>query len=633
MPLDINLLRTDRGGNPELVKESQRRRNASVELVDEIIAMDADWRRMTGDVDDAKMQRNSVQKEVGKKKKAKEECDDLVAEIKRIGEVIDGLEAQKAEMKIIIDKKLGSIGNIVDDSVPVHTNEDFNRVERTWGTCRDPAGLLNHHDLLWRIGGYEPERGVGVAGHRGYFLRDVGVMLNQAFINYGIAFLRKREYCVLQPPYLMKKDVMAGVAQLEQFDEELYKVTGDGEDKYLIATSEQPICGYHMNDWIEEKTLPLRYSGVSTCFRKEAGKHGADTWGIFRVHQFEKVEQFVIVDSDLEKSNAMQEEMIATAEEFYKSLGFPFQTINIVSGALNNAATRKYDLECWFPGYNAYRELVSCSNCTDYQSRAMEIRCGGKKMGDREKKYVHMLNSTLCATGRAICCLLENFQDANGVRVPDVLVPFMGGIDYLPFVRNARGDKTPFVANPVPAPSANPSNPNTGASSEVDELTAKVAEKGTQVREAKAAKKPKDEIDALVAELKALKADLSSKTLPTPPSAASDKDAKPKEEKKEKKEKTGPTGVTSPSYTSPAPTATRVMQTLPTSVWDGIDTISSDKLEKWLAYYSYVGGYMPSKDDIKASALVSTVDETNAPNTARWLRNIKSFNDADRASW
>ena len=178
-----------------------------------------------------------------------------------------------------------------------------------------------------------------------------------------------------------------------------------------------------------ESELPVRYGGVSTCFRKEAGKHGKDTWGIFRVHQFDKVEQFVLVEGDHAASQAMHDEMLKAAEEFHQSLGFPYQVINIVSGALNNAASKKYDLECWFPGYNAYRELVS---------RSMEIRSGGKKLGDREKKYVHMLNSTLCATGRAICCLLETYQEADGVRVPEVLQPFMGGIDFMPFVRNSQ---------------------------------------------------------------------------------------------------------------------------------------------------------------------------------------------------
>ena len=376
MPLDIQMFRDYQGGDPEAVRESQRRRFASVEIVDEIIAKDATWRRYTGDIDGIKKARNAKQKEVAEKKKAKEPCDEMLAEIRAFDQQVVEAEAAQAAVKIEVDKLLSKVGNICDLSVPVSKDEDAdNRVERKWGTPRDPSGLLNHHDLLWRIGGYEPERGAAVAGHRGYFLKDVGVLLNQAFLNYGIAFLRLRGYTVLQPPYFMKKEMMAGVAQLEQFDEELYKVGGDGDDKYLIATSEQPICGYHAGEWMDEKTLPLRYSGISTCFRKEAGSHGKDTWGIFRVHQFEKVEQFIICEGDLEKSQKIQNEMIATAEEFYQSLGFPYHVINIVTGALNNAATKKLDLECWFPGYNAYRELVSCSNCTDYQVRSTHSKC------------------------------------------------------------------------------------------------------------------------------------------------------------------------------------------------------------------------------------------------------------------
>lgn len=230
MPLDIVMFREHQGGNPELIRESQRRRFASVELVDEVIKKDEAWRRMTGDIDDLKKKRNQIQKDVATKKKAGEPCDDLVAQIKAIGDQIDKAEVDKDALKAEVDKMVNKIGNIVDDTVPVGNDEDTgNRVERKWGTPRDPAGLLNHHDLLWRIGGYEPERGVAVAGHRGYFLKDAGVLLNQAFINYGISFLRKRNYSILQPPYFMKKDVMAGVAQLEQFDEELYKVGGDGK--------------------------------------------------------------------------------------------------------------------------------------------------------------------------------------------------------------------------------------------------------------------------------------------------------------------------------------------------------------------------------------------------------------------
>lgn len=213
MPLDINLFRADSGGNPDLIRESQRRRYASVELVDEIIAKDEKWRHLTGAIDNLRKKKNAVQKEVALKFKAKEPADEQVAEIKAIGEEVLAAEAEQKALKIDIDRMVGTIGNLVDDSVPVSQDEDKdNLVVRKWGVPRDPAGMLNHHDLLWRIGGYEPERGAQIAGHRGYFLKDAGVLLNQAFINYGIAFLRKRNYNVLQPPYMMKKDMMAGVS-------------------------------------------------------------------------------------------------------------------------------------------------------------------------------------------------------------------------------------------------------------------------------------------------------------------------------------------------------------------------------------------------------------------------------------
>lgn len=294
--------------------------------------------------------------------------------------------------------------------------------------------MFCHHELLWKIDGYEPERGVRVAGHRGYFLKGNAVLLNQAIIMYAMHWNNQRGFTTLQTPYFMNRDVMAGVAQLEDFDEELYHVEGEaGDEKYLIATSEQPICGYHMGEWLDEKDLPLKYTGFSTNFRKEAGAHGKDTWGIFRVHQFDKVEQFVICKP--EESWDMHEYMIKNSCEFYESLGLPYHVVNIVSGALNNAAAKKYDLEGWFPGYNAYRELVSCSNCTDYQSRAMEIRCGSTKKANEDKKYVHMLNSTLCALTRTLCCILENYQTPEGIQIPEKLLPYMDGITLLPFTR------------------------------------------------------------------------------------------------------------------------------------------------------------------------------------------------------
>ena len=250
-------------------------------------------------------------------------------------------------------------------------------------------------------------------GHRGYFLKQWGVFLNQALINYGLEFLTNRKigdktYTPLQTPQFMNKDMMAKTAQLEQFDEELYKVVDGDQEKYLIATSEQPISALHADEWILKPDLPIAYAGYSTCYRREAGSHGKDAWGIFRVHQFEKIEQFVITEP--EKSWEAFDEMIATSEAFYQSLNIPYRVVAIVSGALNNAASKKYDLEAWFPFQGEYKELVSCSNCTDYQSRRLEIRFGTKTQTEMGKKYVHCLNSTLCATERALCCLMENYQ-------------------------------------------------------------------------------------------------------------------------------------------------------------------------------------------------------------------------------
>lgn len=438
--LDINLFLVEKGGNPELVRESQRRRGASVELVDQIIALYEAWTKVRFRLDGLNREINAVQKEIADKKKAKEDATQLLETKNRFQQEKDLLTVEEKEKEAFWKRQLATVGNIVHDSVPVSMDEENNATIRFWEGAIKPekkTDILAHHMVLHRLDGYDPERGINVAGHRGYFLTNDGVDLNLALITYGLNFLRLRNYKKIQTPYLMKKEMMARTAQLSQFDEELYKVVGDGEDKYLIATSEQPISAFHANEWFGRpaEELPIRYAGFSTCFRKEAGSHGKDTWGIFRIHQFEKVEQFVLTEP--EKSWEMFDEMINTSEEFYQSLGLPYRIVAIVSGALNNAAAKKYDLEAWFPFQGEYKELVSCSNCLDYQSRDLEIRCGTKKMGDREKKYVHCLNSTLTATERTICCILENYQTPEGLRIPEPLIPYMGGRDFLPFVKAA----------------------------------------------------------------------------------------------------------------------------------------------------------------------------------------------------
>ncbi|EJD39380.1 serine-tRNA ligase [Auricularia subglabra TFB-10046 SS5] len=447
--LDVLNFLTDKGGNPEAIRESQRRRGHRVEVVDEVIDLYNQKIKQEFDLQALLKSINTIQKDIGAKKKAKENADELVAQKKTLDDKVPELRKAAVELDASLTKLLISIGNIVGPNTPVSQTEDDNATLRTWhpdgpnGQVQQRTDILPHHEVLLRLDAVDLERGQKVAGHRGYYLTNDGLDLNQALISYGLDFLRKRGYKKIMPPFFMRKDAMAKTAQLEQFDEELYKVTGDEDDKYLIATSEQPISALHSDEWFEspEKQLPIKYAGYSTCFRKEAGAHGRDTWGIFRVHQFEKVEQFIITEP--EKSWATLDDMIANSEAFYQSLGIPYRVVAIVSGALNLAAATKYDLEAWFPFQGAYKELVSCSNCTDYQSRRLEVRCGLRKQGDTRKNYVHMLNGTLCATERALCCLVENYQTETGLVIPEVLRPYMQGREFIEFARELPPAKGP----------------------------------------------------------------------------------------------------------------------------------------------------------------------------------------------
>lgn len=446
--LDIIQFIEEKGGNPEEIRRSQKARGDSVELVDEIIADYKAWTKIRFDLDELNKEQNRVQKEIGKKFKAKEDASELLKQKDEIVKKKAELTQTEQDADAKLREKVNTVGNIVHSSVPVSQDEENNELMRKWapeGSNFDESAraTLSHHEVLTRLDGFDQERGTKISGHRGYYLRNYGVFLNQALINYGLDFLAKRGYTPLQAPVFMNKEVMAQTAQLSQFDEELYKVMDGSDEKYLIATSEQPISAYHSNEWFEQpaEQLPKRYAGYSLCFRREAGSHGKDAWGIFRVHQFEKIEQFCITEP--EKSWDEFDRMIGFAEEFYKSLNIPYRLVSIVSGELNNAAAKKYDLEAWFPFQGEYKELVSCSNCTDYQSRNLEIRCGIKKMNEREKKYVHCLNSTLCATERALCCVLENYQTEDGLKVPEVLRKYIPGEpEFIPYVKELPKDST-----------------------------------------------------------------------------------------------------------------------------------------------------------------------------------------------
>ncbi|KAL8790873.1 MAG: hypothetical protein Q9195_006145 [Heterodermia aff. obscurata] len=374
---------------------------------------------------------NVTQKEIGAKRKA--DATDLLLQKASLEKEKKGLEESAIQKQAALDKKLKTIGNYVHDSVPVSKTEDDNPVIRHWepkGAKLEKRDCLSHHEVLQRIDGYDQARGTKVAGHRGYCLTGYGVFLNLALINYGLEFLWRNGYTPNQPPQFMLRRYMAKTAQLEQFDEELYKVTDDGAeetDKYLIATSEQPLSALHDGEWLLDHDLPIKY------VQKESG--GAQN------PNRPQIEQFLFTKPD--KSWEAFDEMIGISEEFYKSLAIPYQVVAIVSGALNNAAAKKYDLEAWFPFQGEYKELVSCSNCTDYQSRELEIRYGPKPLPGSKKPYVHALNSTLCATERALCCILENYQTEEGLIVPEVLRKYIpGNPDFISYTKELPKDTT-----------------------------------------------------------------------------------------------------------------------------------------------------------------------------------------------
>jgi len=458
MVLDIELFRADKFGDPEKLRENQRKRFKDVGLVDKVVDADNAWRKLRSQNDSLNRLNNLCKKAQGEKMKAKEAqdgADDLpdelvakmqslqleevqalsIAQIKRMRKVIDDslerIEQECKQKEAERDAALFEVGNWLSDKGVVSDNEDENGLVRTWGDC-DSVKKYSHVDLVAMIDGFDGDRGANVAGGRGYFMKNAAVFLSSALQNLALRELAKREYTPLYTPFFMRKEMMTRVAQLSQFDEELYKVVGNRseikeerevEEKYLIATSEQPIAAFHADEWLDPKRLPLRYAGISSCFRQEVGSHGRDTRGIFRVHQFEKVEQFCIT-SPSESWNEF-ESMVSIAESFCKLLGIPYRVVNIVSGSLNHAAALKYDIEAWFPGSQKFRELVSCSNCTDYQSRAMMIRYGQTKTATGPAEYVHMLNATMCAATRTICAILENYQVEDGIIVPPALRDLM----------------------------------------------------------------------------------------------------------------------------------------------------------------------------------------------------------------
>ncbi len=416
--LDIKLFRE----NPELIFDSEKKRFRSTENAEKVIEYDTLWREGERRLNSLRAEKNKLSKSF---KKAKQEgnIEEVIAKSKEVANEIKELSAKNAEYLALRDDYRYKVGNIIDEDVPVSDTEDDNVVVRTYGEIPEhDFELLNHVDLINKIDGADLETAASIAGARFYYLKRDILHLNLALIQFALSELEDEGYIPMQTPFFVKGEVAAETSELGEFEETLYKV--ENEDMYLIATAEQTLAALHRNEIINPEDLPLRYCALSTCFRKEAGSHGKDTLGIFRVHQFEKIEQFIF--STPEDSRKQHDHLMEVTERIYQKLGLPYQVIAIVSSALNDNAAIKYDLEAWFPGSGAFRELVSCTNCKDYQARKTKTRYGRSGSGDAQ--ILHTLNSTAIATERTICCILENYQQADGsIKVPEVLVPYMGG--------------------------------------------------------------------------------------------------------------------------------------------------------------------------------------------------------------
>ncbi len=435
--IDIEILRK----NPEVVIESlkKRRDEEKIGWVKKLIELDEKWREKVREDNRLRRRKNELVEEIARRKKEGKGVKVLIRESKGIEIKIEENEKEMRELQKQIEYYLLRMPNILHESVPCGEDESDNVPIRFWGKplvwkehleeFKRQGGKrakvvkwkpLDHQDLADKLGLIDVKRAAKVAGSRFYYLRKELVILDLALQRFAMDFLVKKGFTPIEPPFMLRRKAEEGVTSFEDFEEMLYKI--EGEDLYLIPTSEHPIAAMHMDEVLNPKNLPLKYAGISPCFRKEAGSHGRDTKGIFRVHQFNKVEQFVFCKP--EESWDWFERLIKNAEEIFRKLRIPYRVVNICTGDIGMVAAKKYDLEAWLPGQGKYREMVSCSNCTEWQSRRLNIRYF---LPTGERKYVHTLNSTAIATGRAIIAIMENFQRKDGsIKIPKVLHKYAG---------------------------------------------------------------------------------------------------------------------------------------------------------------------------------------------------------------
>ena len=414
--------------DPKLIKEKSqmirdmlKARSVNFDL-DGLIESDQRRRELIIKTDELRKKKNQLALQISQKKKSGEEISSVLTEMKGVSEDLGKLESEQEGIEKIYSRLALTIPNLIHESVPIGIDETANKEIRKWGEIPNFDFKINDHiDISENLDVVDLERAAKVAGARFYYLKNDLVRLNQSLIHYGLDFLAKKEYSLIQPPYMINRESMEGAVIADDFEEVIYKI--EDEDLYMIGTSEHAMAAMHSKEILEGKDLPLKYAGISPCFRKEAGAHGRDQKGIFRVHQFDKIEQFVF--SRPEDSWKEHEKMLSVVEEFYQELEIPHKVMLLSTGDMGKISAKTYDIEGWMAGQKAYREIVSCSNCLDYQARRLKIRFRDKTNEDTQ--YVHTLNSTLIATTRILVSIMENFQTKDGhIRIPRVLQSYMG---------------------------------------------------------------------------------------------------------------------------------------------------------------------------------------------------------------
>ncbi len=413
--LDIKLFRE----NPKIIKESQKKRGLNEKDVDSVLELDKKWRSLKEEVDSLRNKRNKLSQKINLEKKSGKNTDSLLKEAREIPNILEEKEKHMSELKNQRDFLLREIPNIVDKSVPVGDASKNKVIEKIGNIKKFNFITKDHADILENLNILDTKKASEVSGSRFYYLKGNLVKLNYAIINLALDFLKKQDFTLIQTPYMLRKDVLAGALPLGAFQDNIYKI--ENEDLYLIGTAEHAINAYHFDEILNANSLPLRYAGISPCFRKEAGTHGKDTKGIFRVHQFEKIEQFVFCSP--EQSWKEFSIILENTKSLFRKLEIPFRVVILSSQEMGRVATKTIDLEGWFPSQNDYKELASCSNCLDYQAR----RSNTKFQDKDEIKFAHTLNNTAIATERMISCLVDNHQQEDGsIKIPKALWKYTG---------------------------------------------------------------------------------------------------------------------------------------------------------------------------------------------------------------